>query len=265
MLGDSLRRRHGAPPEPKPERPARSSGSAGRRFRLGPWLLAAVVVLLGSFGVGYLLSTQVLFPKPETAGTGLAVPDLAGAEAAEAERRLAEAGLAVGEVVALANPEADSGRVLAQDPLPGQQLRRGGAVDFAVSAGAPRVRIPALAGLRVTVARALLEGAGLGAEEEPVDSLLAPAGVVVDADPAPGSMVRLPATVVLRVSTGPPPDSAAAAADSAAAARLSTERPGAVLPGDSAPAAGAGGAPDAPGAPGSGRPGSEAPDTSATG
>lgn len=202
MLGDSLRRRREAPGSGtgRPVRAARGR----RRFGVLHWLLAALVILLGSFGAGYLISTQLLFPKPETAGTGIAVPDLYGTDRAEAERRLAEAGLTVGTVTEMVSAQAEPGRVLAQDPVPGQQLRNGGAVSVAVSTGAAEVRVPPISGLDAVVAQELLQNAGLSVEVRQERTADAPKGAVVGTDPASGTVVQLPAVVTLLVSAGPP-------------------------------------------------------------
>lgn len=211
MLGDSLRRRrHGAPtserPE-KPERPRKSGRPKGRlAFSRGRWILLALVVLAGSFGVGYLLATAVIFPPPDTAGTGVAVPDLYGRTQAEAEAALLEMGFAVGDVTELRSLSADAGRVLAQAPLPGQELRPGGTVSMGVSGGPPELRVPPLVGLGEATARELLETAGFDVAVQQTRSTGVPAGVVARAEPAPGTPQRLPAQVLIIVSAGPPPD-----------------------------------------------------------
>lgn len=212
MLGDSLRRRHGAPEkakrEPRRERlRPRRGGWSGTSWPY--WLLAAVVILFGSFGVGYLLSTQVLFPRPETAGTGVAVPSLYGETRAQAEALILEEGLVVGEVTELASLATAPDQVLAQRPLPGQQLRAGGAVSFAVSGGPPELRVPPLTGMSVGTARDLLERVGFEVEVRQLRGSTALEGTVAGTDPPAGTAGRLPAVVTVLVSAGPEPDTAA--------------------------------------------------------
>lgn len=201
MLGDSLRRRRAAPtgarPAASPRPPRRRGLSVGR------WLIAAVVILLGAFGTGYLLSTLVLFPAPETAGSGVPVPDLYGLEREEAEAALAAAGLGVGDVDGLASADVPAGNVIAQSPVAGQQLRPGGTVSMTVSAGPPEVRVPTLTGLGLSTARALLERAGFGVAVRQVPSG-EPEGTIARTDPPPGAETRLPAEITLYVSLGPP-------------------------------------------------------------
>lgn len=167
------------------------------------WLGIALALAGVAFGVGYLLSTQVLFPAPDTAGTGIPTPELYGLDVAEARERVAAAGLTVGAELPLSSLEAPAGEVLAQDPLPGQQLRRGAAVEITVSAGPPVLRIPPLVGLSDDEARGILEAVGFGVETEPTRSEL-PAGVVARLRPEAGTNQQLPATVTLLVSVGPP-------------------------------------------------------------
>jgi eukaryotic-like serine/threonine-protein kinase len=218
MLGDSIRRRHSGP-EDEPAGPARTRPRTRSRFGIRHWLAAAAILLLGSFGVGYLISTQILFPKPETAGAGIPVPDLYGLEREEAERRLGEAGLAAGERVELVNRDMDPGRVLAQDPVPGQQLRRGARVDYAVSSGGAQIRVPPLAGLDVIAAQELLERAGLSVELRQTRTVEVRKGAVVGTEPASGDVVRVPGTVTLLVSAGAPALDSVAPSDSVSPAR----------------------------------------------
>ncbi|MFO7892476.1 MAG: PASTA domain-containing protein [Longimicrobiales bacterium] len=212
MLGDSLRRRrHGAPASEKPEQPEqpRKSGRPKGRmaFSRGRWILLALAVLGGSFGVGYLLATMVIFPPPDTAGTGVEVPDLYGRTQAEAEAALREMGLEAGEVTELRSLSADAGRVLAQAPLPGQELRPGATVSMGVSGGPPELRVPPLVGLGQATARELLETVGFDVAVQQTRNMDVPAGVVARAEPEPGTPQRLPAQVLIIVSTGPPLES----------------------------------------------------------
>lgn len=166
-------------------------------------MIAALVIGFGSFGVGYLLSTQVLFPRPDTAGTGIVVPSLYGERREDAERTIREAGLEVGEVMELASAETERGRVMAQDPIPGQHLRRGAAVSIAVSAGRPELAVPPVAGMRQATARELLEGLGFEVAVQLAEGGAAE-GVVLGTRPEPGMARTLPAVVTLLVSSGAP-------------------------------------------------------------
>ena len=205
MLGDSLRRRNApTPPRPgtKPARPPRA-GRLGGLPGWARWILAALVILLGSFITGYLLSTQVLFEAPETAGTGVPVPDLYGIDREGAEAALADVGLGVGQVSLMPSSRIPAGQVLAQGPVAGQQLRPGATVDLTLSGGPPEVRVPPVEGLAQRAARDILEEAGFAVQIAQIPSP-AVEGTVARTDPVPGRATTLPATVTVFVSLGPP-------------------------------------------------------------
>jgi eukaryotic-like serine/threonine-protein kinase len=163
---------------------------------------AALLVVIGGFVVGYLLSTQVFFPRPETAGTGIAVPALSGLDRDEAERALRERRLQVGEVVTLASLRVGEGRVLAQSPVAEQQLRPGASVALVVSEGPPAVGVPPVVGLGAATARLLLEQAGFDVAVEETRTA-GPRGVVLRTEPGAGQRVRLPAALTMVVNLGP--------------------------------------------------------------
>jgi serine/threonine-protein kinase len=63
----------------------------------------------------------------------IAAPNLLGRPFSQADAVLAAAGLMVGEVRYEKNPGAEDGTILAQEPLPGEEVEVGGRVDFLVS------------------------------------------------------------------------------------------------------------------------------------
>lgn len=212
MLGDSLRRGRRTEAEAKAgERPERQAWGWPR------WLGLALIVGVVTFGIGYLLATLVLFPMPELAGAGVAVPDLRGEPLSTAERRLREAGLLLGDTLWLPEPETEPGRVLAQEPLPGQRLRRGSAVRLALSQGRQQTRVPPVAGLGEREAATLLRELGFDVAQRALPGGL-PEGSVLGTDPAAGTHLSVPTTVTVLVSSGPPasaPDTVGAAAAAA--------------------------------------------------
>jgi beta-lactam-binding protein with PASTA domain len=209
VLGDSIRRRR--PPAGKNRgtgaKGARAAGSGAERTTAARWLrwLGVALLVVGlSFVGGYLLATQVVFPPPETAGAGIPVPDLYGMDQAAAERAVQALGLRIGSVREVPSLRTQAGRVVAQEPLPDQQLRQGAQVSLAVSTGAPIVRVPGVMGLGMETARGLLETAGF---DVIVQETRAPgrSGVVLRTDPVAGTAVRLPGDVTLVVNLGPEP------------------------------------------------------------
>jgi beta-lactam-binding protein with PASTA domain len=195
MLGDSLRRRQ---PQKRPRRAGRKR--LGARF----WIPALLAALAVPFAAGYVIAAFMIFPQPDVEdGTGIAVPALRGMSTVEAERALAQAGLGRLQVTQLPDPGVPEGQVVAQSPLAGQQLQSGADVRVAVSSGAPRIRVPDVLGVAADRAEQALQRAGFGVQRTEGESPVA-AGRVFAVDPPPGSVLRLPATVTIGVSLGPP-------------------------------------------------------------
>jgi serine/threonine-protein kinase len=204
-LGSSIRRRRGKREEPSwleqvggaGDVPSRDPG-AGSRLAL----IAAAVLALGT-GMGWVVATRVVFPPPPPPGDLYEVPDLYDVELADATRRIEEAGLTLGLVDAFQHPAVDSGRVMGQDPLPGQLAVPGRAVRVSVSMGAELRAIPEVAHLRGDQAQQRLEASGFVVLLDSVQSD-EPRGRIVSLDPPAGTHLAVPAEVRLRVSVGPP-------------------------------------------------------------
>jgi beta-lactam-binding protein with PASTA domain len=204
VLGDSIRRRRPVTDRKDAEPGGRRSSSLD--VRAAPswlrWLGLALLVIVASFFAGYLLATRVFFPPPVTAGVGIAVPDLYGMDRASAERAIVGLGLRVGSVREVPSMRTQSGRIVAQEPVPEQQLRPGAEVSLAVSTGPPEVRVPAVTGLGAGTARDLLETAGFDVSVQPVRAP-GPQDTAVRTEPDAGSLVRLPALITLFVNLVP--------------------------------------------------------------
>ena len=172
-----------------PARPAR---------RLGFWAryaLWAVGILLVTFGIGYLFATRVMFPPQEVLAAGIVVPSVAGS---------------------LPHPDRAPGIIIAQAPLPGQQLRAGASVDVGVSAGRARTPVPDVIGLPEQIAMSLLQQLGFSVDLQRREARALP-GNVIATEPAPGTEIFLPARVAVLISAGPAkPDSIPAGGDSTA-------------------------------------------------
>jgi serine/threonine-protein kinase len=167
--------------------------------------LIALGVLVATFGISYLVATRILFPPLPEPEKGIVVPNLSGVLLAEADRRLEPLRLTRGrEVIEVAHPSKPPGIVIAQSPLPGQQLREGGTVQVAVSGGLPRVRVPNVVGFDVERATNVLAQLGLSADQRS-ELNERPIGTVLRIIPEPGQAQPVPARVTLVVSAGPPP------------------------------------------------------------
>jgi eukaryotic-like serine/threonine-protein kinase len=168
----------------------------------GRLVLRVLGISLVAFLIGFALTAVFLFrggPGDEV----VTVPDLRLRGEAEARSVAARFNLALDVAPALSNPEVPEGHVLAQSPLPGEEVAPGTAVRVTLSAGPERYAVPEVGGMRVDQARQQLERFGFGvAVEERTDP--APEGRVLEVTPPPGTMVAFPATVELVVSAGPP-------------------------------------------------------------
>ncbi len=173
-------------------------GPAQRR-RLLPALL-----LVGLFGLGYLVATQWIFPGGPAGPSGdvARVPDLVGLAVDEARRSLDEAGLALAVGARVPHPKAPEGAVIAQTPLPGQYARPGAPVQVTVSSGPERRKVPDLRGLSARQGQIVLERLGFSTTLDSARSDVQ-RGQVVGSRPDAGQDLQLPAQVTVLVSRGP--------------------------------------------------------------
>jgi eukaryotic-like serine/threonine-protein kinase len=197
MLGDSVRRRLPKRHMERESREPRERGSWKRR------LLTLAGVLLIPFAIGYLVAVYVWFPPTAVSDGGSPVPDLIGLTISEAQRELVAARLGDIATTELPHPEIEAGRIIAQSPLPGQQLRDGAGVRVGLSSGRARVVLPDVLGFSADRAESMLTRAGFQVTRAQQESA-AEAGQVIRTDPEPGQQRTLPATVTLIVSSGPP-------------------------------------------------------------
>jgi eukaryotic-like serine/threonine-protein kinase len=181
---------------------AERADASRRRQRVGILLAIALVVGAVAFGAGFLIST-VLWFRTGAGAEVIAVPDLRGQTEQEARTILRRVDLELELGPSLENPDVPEGQILAQSPLPGEEVAPRSAVRIVVSAGPETRAIPDLSSLRGSQAREMLTRYGFDTEvEERVDD--SPAGRVLSITPRPGTRVAMPATVRLVVSAGPP-------------------------------------------------------------
>lgn len=164
----------------------------------------ALVIGVAAFAVGYALTVLLFFPGWWGRGTIVTVPDVRGRTLAQAERQIERVGLEIERGNTFAHPTVPRGGVLAQSPLPGQETSRGDAVRVTLSAGPDRRPVPDVSGLSGDQARRVLANTGYRVQVEMVPDDR-PAGRVVAVRPAAGTVLRVPARVLLQLSVGPPP------------------------------------------------------------
>lgn len=177
-----------------------------KRLRQWRTILSYATVFVVLFGIGYLIAIFVVFPPPAAPSDGIAVPSLKSLNPEAAAERLRPLGLVLGDSVHLPHATVAPGLIVAQDPLPGQQLRSGDTVRIGVSSGLPSAVVPDLIGLGAKRAQTLLERLGFEVAQN-LETSEKPNGTVIRSTPEAGVRKVLPARVVLFVSTGVPPDS----------------------------------------------------------
>lgn len=199
-LGGSLERRRGRRRRLGDE----GGGGSGSGFHLGSRLLAMLGgVIVAGWILGYVISTQLLFPAPAPPSDLHAVPDIRGIGIASAQERLAGVGLTLGPIDSLEHPSVAEGLILGQSPLPGQLARADSPVRVTVSLGPQTRSVPDVRQLEANRARTVLETSGFVVTVDTMESEVE-RGRVIDVFPPPDSIIPLPSQVRLIVSTGPP-------------------------------------------------------------
>jgi hypothetical protein len=216
------------PPAPTLPQPAPGGLGSPRRRLLR--ILTALAALIAVFGVvtWFLLPDSgahsiseilrgVLGRPSEGVGQKpsvpqeIKVPDVEGLTEENARQRLAEAGFKT-EVRRQEGSQEDTGRVLEQSVSGGKKAEKGSKVLLTVGKAPQATRVPDLVGLSYPVGENKLEEAGflLGGVKESSSSA-APAGVIVNQDPPPGTALDPNSYVYLTTSVGPSEESGAGA------------------------------------------------------
>ncbi len=137
------------------------------------------------------------------------VPDLANLTQAEAELKLADAGLVVGAVGTETSTTVPAGSVIRQDPPAGEKVDKGSAVSIVVSSGSPSptaspspagVAVPNVYGMDATAAAAQVSAAGLTVAFKQKAGTGQPPGTVVGVQPDAGVTVPPGSTVTLVIA-----------------------------------------------------------------
>ena len=186
-------------PPLRTEPPVAIEPSRKRPHRGLIYLAVSVALFVG----GYLLAVNFLFPPPPVPKDGVVVPDVRGMSVDLAQRRLSPLGLESGDTTSMPHPQTPRGLIVAQSPLPGQQVRAGGKVNLGLSSGPPAVVIPNVAGFGARRAQNLLQRLGLQVDQI-LETSERPNGSVIRSMPEAGQKQPLPARVVIYISAGPP-------------------------------------------------------------
>ncbi len=174
-----------------------------RRYNLPVPTPTVVLVPTATSTVVLPTVTPTVFTlPPEKPPEKVRVPDLVGLEQEEARRLLTVIGLRLEVVEERYDGDVPPLSVISQTVPAGQWVHRDETVGVVISQGPEPVAVPNLVGQRVRIAELRLNLLGLVAkkwEEWSPDAV----GVVLEQDPAPGSLVPQGSVVALRVSNGP--------------------------------------------------------------
>lgn len=177
-----------------------SATGLGRLIRPRTAAIVAVVAIL-SFGVGYGITAMAFTAGGAGADVAL-VPDVREMTLADAERRLSRAGFPMVVSDSFPNIGIPLGSVLAQSPLPGQEVAAGAEISVILSTGQPRPIVPDVASMSISMAIRSLEAAGFGVSMEDAPGEGSP-GHIVGTVPEAGTPLPIPASVVIRVGASP--------------------------------------------------------------
>jgi eukaryotic-like serine/threonine-protein kinase len=168
-----------------------------RRRPVWPWLLALVLLVAAGFAGWFAFQTIEDRLESEL----VAVPNVVGLEEILAVRRLQRDDL-MPDVRRERHDEVPRGKVISQDPEPGDRVPRENQVVLRVSEGPPTTQVPDVEGRSATDAVAILKDAGLDANVESVPSR-EPEGTIIAQHPAAGETVKLGTSVRINASKGP--------------------------------------------------------------
>ena len=146
-----------------------------------------------------VVSIVVNYPRP------LIAPDLVGKLGTEAKITLKELGLVVARVAIVPAAESEPrGVVLAQNPIAGTQMIKGGSITILVSGPRPengKTFIPDLTGLSFEEARAIIKMSGLTLVEIKTRNSTIAKNTVLEQTPAPNKSVPLEGEATLTIAT----------------------------------------------------------------
>jgi beta-lactam-binding protein with PASTA domain len=165
-------------------------------------LTSVITTILMFFGLR-LLEDRGLFGQPQAAAAMVEVPSVIGLRLDQAREQLRGRDLVVAMGGERDDPRVVPGAVSAQNPVPGAQSPRGGAVQL-ILARATGPTVPNLVGMRGEDAVRQLATAGLQVgPQKTAASPTVPPGAVVQTEPPAGTPAPPGSIVTVVLSTGP--------------------------------------------------------------
>ena len=130
------------------------------------------------------------------------VPDLSDMTAQEAQEALKKAGLVGKAGTSEKSDEVEKGKVMSQDPQPGEKVALGTTVTYVISLGGEEVDVPNVVGSTEADATATLEAAGFKVSVSSTESGSVPDGCVARQNPGAGEKAAKGDTVTITVKKG---------------------------------------------------------------
>ena len=130
------------------------------------------------------------------------VPKLIGKTEKEAQDLLAEAGLVSSPMPSEYNTKVDAGNVFKQEPGPGEQVKKGSAVQYVVSRGVELVEVPNVVGEKQSDAEKILSEAGFKVSTTKQFDEKVAEGAVISQNPQSKLQVAKGSQVSIVVSKG---------------------------------------------------------------
>jgi beta-lactam-binding protein with PASTA domain len=153
-------------------------------------VIAIVLGVLVVLGLGGFVGYQLL--SGPAAPTQVAVPPIVGQTQQDAANQIIAAGLRVGNVTQQESRVDQVGKVVSSNPAAGTQAAQRSSVDMTVGSGPASVNVPALAGISVADATALLKSQGLtlGKQSNQPTGEANQVGKILSSSPGPGQQVK---------------------------------------------------------------------------
>lgn len=183
--------------------PAPQGGSHRRQEKQSNWLkwVAAVLAVI-VVGVGGAFAYDY-FTESRTTANAITVPNVQGAERADAVQQLEKLGLLV-DVTEEPSPTVPRGIVLRTNPTANSQLQPGTPIMVVVSGGKEITDVPDITGKQLSEAAELLEEAGLALAQNvrEENSSDIPEGEIISQHPAAGAQLSKGSEVRVTISSG---------------------------------------------------------------
>lgn len=160
-----------------------------------PWVVLVLLLLA-------LVAAAAVWQPWNSGANQQTVPSVIGSSAKHATAVLKQAGFDV--TTHQVASEEPKGRVVSQDPTPGQRVDEGSTIDLGVSGGPPDELVPSVSGLSADQATSELNAHGFKVTEDETPSTKVQKGLVVKTSPAEGTPAPHGSRIRIFVSSGPP-------------------------------------------------------------